>query len=94
VTTHRVSSERLESLSASLNGAVCVITGDSDILVHPQNATLIANGLKIDPSSESSGVLMTLPMSGHGANEQWPEEVGKALVANIERGRRHLISKL
>ncbi len=90
VATHNVNSARLNSLASHVNGAVCVVTGDSDILVHPKNAALIADGLKIDPNNTKSGLLLTLPVSGHGANEQWSVEIGRALVANIERGKNEL----
>merc|ERR1711924_588598 len=67
VTTHRVSAADLARLGAHFGSAVLVVTGDSDIIVHPHNSKVLMAGLK--------GTLLVLPMAGHGANEQCAEQM-------------------
>lgn len=78
VATHHVSPARLETLAQHFRDAILVITGDKDILVHPGNAYVLRDGLQAH--------FLELPIAGHGANEQYPEEVNHAILDNIRRG--------
>lgn len=79
VATHRLSQADLRALGDHFGPAVLIVTGDSDILVHPHNSTVLASPL-------DQSTLLTLPAAGHGANEQCAEEVNKAIKRNILRG--------
>ena len=59
---HSVSADELAGIAKSLNGNVLVLTGDADILVHPENATRLRDELNAE--------LVVVPKAGHGANEQ------------------------
>lgn len=84
--SHRVSSERLAYLRRHFGDAVLVVTGDSDILVHPRNSGVLAEGLK--------ATLLTLPNAGHGANEQCAAMVNDAIQRNALRGAACARSRL
>ena len=75
VATHNVSREELAHISKELKGNVLVVTGDEDILVHPRNADRLADGLKAE--------LIVLPGAGHGANEQYADEVNQAIERRV-----------
>eukprot|EP00510_Aplanochytrium_minuta_P003184 CAMPEP_0184022152 /NCGR_PEP_ID=MMETSP0954-20121128/10423_1 /TAXON_ID=627963 /ORGANISM="Aplanochytrium sp, Strain PBS07" /LENGTH=278 /DNA_ID=CAMNT_0026304447 /DNA_START=166 /DNA_END=1002 /DNA_ORIENTATION=- len=82
VATHRVSNENLKRMSRHFQDAALVITGDSDILVHPQNSNTLRLGLRAK--------LLILPLGGHGANEQFPEKVNGKIYENILLGNQHV----
>jgi pimeloyl-ACP methyl ester carboxylesterase len=86
VASHRVSSDRLASLARHFGDAVLVVTGDSDILVHPMNSEVLAK--------ELNATLITLPNAGHGANEQCAVVVNDAIQKNALRGAACARSRL
>jgi pimeloyl-ACP methyl ester carboxylesterase len=59
---HSVSAQELSGIAKGLNGNVLILTGDTDILVHPQNAYRLRDELKSE--------LVVIQGAGHGANEQ------------------------
>ena len=79
VATHRLASADLARLAAHFGPAVLVVSGDSDIIVHPRNASVLAAGL---PGS----TLLSLPIAGHGANEQCADVVNEAIRKCVWRG--------
>eukprot|EP00947_MAST-08B_sp_MAST-8B-sp1_P002556 g2556.t1 len=81
VTTHRVSAGDLRRLGEHFGEAALVVTGDSDILVHRRNASILSDGI---PEAR----LVTLPGAGHGANEQCAVEVNAAIEDNVRRGKQ------
>lgn len=79
VCTHRISNDDMKRFSHHFGDAVLIITGDSDILVHESNSTILANGIK-------DSTLLKISNAGHGANEQEPKIVNEAIEANVRRG--------
>lgn len=71
VFSHHVSQSELKEISEKVNGNVLIITGDTDILVHPNNSYRLNHGL--------GGELLVLPRAGHGANEQYGNLVNQAI---------------
>uniref|UniRef100_A0A7S3LMD7 AB hydrolase-1 domain-containing protein n=1 Tax=Aplanochytrium stocchinoi TaxID=215587 RepID=A0A7S3LMD7_9STRA len=85
VMTHRISNENMRKMSRHFRDAALVITGDSDILVHPQNSATLRSGLRAK--------LLILPLGGHGANEQFPEKVNEKILENILIGSNQASSQ-
>jgi pimeloyl-ACP methyl ester carboxylesterase len=76
VFTHNVSEAELNYISdVVLKGNVLVLTGDEDILVHPNNSIRLSHGLKCK--------IITVPGAGHGANEQVAQFVNEMIEKNI-----------
>lgn len=80
VFTHSMSSAELVYITKSLKGNVLVLSGDSDILVHPQNALRLRDELGAE--------LVMIPGAGHGANEQEPEYVNKIIEQVVVKAFR------
>jgi pimeloyl-ACP methyl ester carboxylesterase len=75
VMTHNVSHQELAHISRVLKGNVLVVTGDEDVLVHPRNAERLRDGLGAE--------LVVMKHAGHGANEQYAQEVNKAIETKV-----------
>ena len=80
VATHRVSADSLRRLSAHFRGAVLVVAGDEDILVNHANGETLARHL--------NAYILRLKGAGHGANEQYSDDVNRAIYDNILRGEQ------
>ena len=80
VATHRVSTEKLCKLGEHFDGAALVVAGDQDILVNHENAEVLGKPL--------GAFMLRLCGAGHGANEQYRDEVNAAIYDNIMRGER------
>lgn len=81
VMTHRLGDRDLRYLSDHFGDAILIVTGDKDILVHGHNSVVLYNGMR-------PATLLIVPGAGHGANEQCPNIVNRAIEANIRRGMR------
>ena len=75
VFSHSVSEAELKYVAQSVRGHVLVVTGDDDILVHPDNSTRLAR--------ELSAELVWIKGAGHGANEQCAPDVNAAIERNV-----------
>lgn len=80
VATHHVNETKLRALADHFGDAAIVVTGDEDILVHPENSRKLSGGLGCK--------LLVLPGSGHGANEQCLEEVNQAIRDVVALGEK------
>ena len=85
--THYVSPARLRSISAGIP-KVSIVTGDSDILVLPDNSNTLKEHM---PEAE----LTIWQHTGHALHAQWPRRYCDLLNRTFEEGKRkHVDSHL